>query len=105
MFFMERKRGWYMKKIKKHFFLVLFIAVNIMFVFLLIYKQSLSTHLFYKQQLLDKEIEKLTTQKQELTHALYEQKNKNNILDYATTNLGMQKVTLKQIKKLNHDKQ
>ncbi len=91
------------KALKKHFFLITFIATNIFFIFLLIHKQTMSSRLFYQQQELEQTINNLNARKQEFTEALYLKQDKAHIKEIAVNKLGMQKISLRQIKKLSHD--
>jgi len=90
------------KVVKKNLFITLFISTNIFFVFLLIHKQTNMSRLFYTQQTLEQELEQVRQKKQQLTQVFYSCQDKNSIKDIALNKLGMQKITLQQIKKVNN---
>lgn len=88
-----------MKKVsKKSLLFYSFICVNILFIFLQIYKQSNFVKLSFEKQRIEKEKEQLLQKKDSITQQLYILKNPANIKEFATRNLKMQKVKLNQIK-------
>lgn len=91
------------KALSKNLFLCTFITVNILFVFLLIYKKSYQTHISYEQQKLEKELDTLKKEKQQLTETLYVAKNPQAIKKFAEKNLGLTNMNMKQIKKIHYD--
>lgn len=90
-----------MTRTKKY--VLFFIVINILFIFLLIYKQSLFTKTSYEQQVLEQERNDLRDEEMTLTQQLYQLKNPKKINDYATKNLGMKKMSLQQAKKISAD--
>ena len=99
--FRASKKGNIMTRTKKYF--IFFVVVNIFFIFLLIYKQSLFTKVSYDQQMLDQERSSLREEEMALNQALYQLKNPKSINDYATKKLGMKKMALRQAKKISPD--
>ena len=90
-----------MTRTRKYF--IFFVIVNIFFIFLLIYKQSLFTKASYEQQILDQERNALREEEMALTQSLYQLKNPKNINNYATKKLGMKKMALRQAKRISPD--
>jgi len=82
-------------------FIVIVIVINIIFVFMVIYKQSWITKLSYEQQILENSRTELREEKEALTQKLYRLKNPKKIKDYAINKLGMKKMELKQAKKID----
>lgn len=89
---------------KNHFVALLFIT-GVLCVFLLIYKQTWLTGLSYQQQELEKNIQKLVHERDELQRTLYQLQDPNRIHEFATTQLGMKKLSLSHSKTiaLTHD--
>jgi hypothetical protein len=87
-------------KISKNLFFTAFVAVNVIFIFLQIHKQSTFVKLSYEKQRLEKEKEELTQTKETLSQKLYELKNPSNVKKYAINKLNMEKIKLNQIKKI-----
>lgn len=90
-----------MKKLKRNIFVILFISVNILFIFLQIHKQSTFIKLSYENQRLEKEKQQLVHKKEELTQKLYELQDPSEIKKFASNDLNMQKIKLNQIKKID----
>lgn len=90
-----------MKRIKK--FIIVAIITNLIFVFLIIYKQSLLTKLSYEQQGLENVRQELRQEKEALIQELYRLRNPKKIKDYAINKLGMKKLGLKQAKKIDRE--
>jgi len=88
-----------MTQMKK--FIIVVIITNIIFVFMVIYKQSQITKLSYEQQLLENTRNELREEKEALIQKLYRLKNPKKIKDYATKKLGMKKMGLSQAKRIN----
>lgn len=82
-------------------FITLLVITNLLFVFMLIYKQTWITRLSYKQQEVEKKRNELIDEKEALTQALYRLKNPKNVKKYAMNHLGMKKMSLQQAKKLS----
>lgn len=70
-------------------------------VFLLIYKQTYITKLLYEQQVLEKEHTELLAQKAQLSQQLSYLSNATAVQEHATKVLGMKKLALTQVHKLN----
>ena len=81
--------------------LAFFVFINILFAFLLIYKQSCFTKTSYDQQTLEQQRNDLLEEEMVLTRELYELKNPKKINEYATKKLGMKKMGLRQTKKIS----
>ncbi|HBR70963.1 TPA: hypothetical protein DIC20_01495 [Candidatus Dependentiae bacterium] len=90
-----------MTRTKKY--IVLFIFINIIFIFLLIYKQSLFTKASYEQQILEQQRNELREEEMTFTQQFYQLKNPKKINEYATKKLGMKKMSLQQAKKISPD--
>lgn len=88
------------KIIKKYSFFSFFVFVNLIFIFLLIYKKSLFSHLNYERQKLEQQIEELTKQKQKTEQDLLILKNPKEVQKYVRSKLGMQKVRIDQVSRL-----
>ncbi len=87
-------------KISKSKLFYSFIFVNIVFIFLQIYKQSIFIKYTYQNQKLILRKEQLIQNKNELTQQLLILKNPTSIKNYAIKKLKMEKIKLNQIKKL-----
>lgn len=85
---------------KKKLFIFLFIIVHLFFVFSQIHKQSYFIQLSYEQQKYKKLEIELIEKKQQLKYELQLAQNSNQIKKNAIQKLGMQKVPLNKIKKL-----
>lgn len=95
-----------MKKIsRKNLFFVVFIIVNIVFIFLQIHKQSRFVNLAYEKQRLEKEKDQLIQKKNNLTQEFYQLKNPTSIKDFAKNKLDMKTIKLTQIKKIDSNEQ
>ncbi len=88
------------KLAKNRLWLVLFVSTNLLFVLLQIYKQSIFVKRAYAQQRLEQQKKQLLKRKSQLTSELHVQQAHDKIKQFATERLGMSKVDLKQIKKL-----
>ena len=80
-------------------------VVNIVIVFLIIYKQNVFIKYSYQAQKLEKEIADLENKKEALTQELYAMQNPAHVKEYARKNLGMENLPLKRIKKLELNKE
>lgn len=85
---------------KQRTFIVLFIAINIIFIVLHIHKQSLMVKLSYEKQRLEHERQQLISKKDSLVHQWHELHKPSAIKEYAQKELGMRKPSLNQLKKL-----
>ncbi len=86
---------------KKRTFITLFISVHLIFICALIDKQSRLTKLSYQKQASEQKLKKLKIKKQELTNKLLGFQNHQKIKEYATNELKMNPLFLKNIKKLS----
>lgn len=84
---------------KRSVFLSIFVSTHVLFVVLQIHKQSAIIKTAYHKQKQEALLAELTYRKQMLTQQLYACKNHMRIKAYATQELAMQKVQLKQIQK------
>lgn len=87
-----------MKK-KNNYFIYIFISINLLFIFLQIYKQSNFVKLSYKKQRLEKEKELLIQKKDNLNHKMLELKNPNAVKKFVIQNLNMKKIGINQVRK------
>lgn len=85
----------------KKTFLSLFIGTHIVFVILLIHKQSYVVKLSFTKQRLEKKKLELIEQKKNLTNTLIALQNRSSIKEYASSRLGMAPISLDRIKKLS----
>jgi len=87
-----------MKK-KSNYFIYIFIAVNLLFIFLQIYKQSNFVKLSYKKQRLEKEKDLLIQKRDNLNQKLLELKNPNAVKNAVIRDLNMKRVGINQVRK------
>ena len=85
---------------KKITFVSLFVAAQIAFIFLQIFKHSQYIQYSFSKQEHEQKKDELIKQKQKLTHQLYSLKKHSTIARYASRRLHMKKISLTQIKKL-----
>lgn len=88
---------------RRSYFVFTFIATHIFFIFFQIHKHSKIIRLSYQKQKHEQKRERFTQRIQELTQQLYEMKKRSSIKAFAHSKLGMKKIRLSQIKKLNRD--
>jgi uncharacterized membrane-anchored protein YhcB (DUF1043 family) len=88
------------EKMRKKYFITLFIAFHIGFIALKIDKQSRFIKLSYEKQKLEIEKETLIQQKQELTHHLYALKKPSLVKRFAHEKLQMESLNLKRVKRI-----
>jgi hypothetical protein len=81
---------------------VVFVVVNLLFIFLQIHKQSQFVKLSYLRQRLEKEQENLIKQRNEIIHKIYLQQSRKNIQSYANHH-GMKASKVSQIHKLDQN--
>ena len=86
--------------LRKNSFIFLFIVTNVLFVFLIIYKKSLFSHLNYEKQRLETQLQELQKEKQKIEQDFLMIKNPKLVQKYVSSNLGMQKIKINQIKRL-----
>src|SRR3990167_10192989 len=86
--------------LRKNSFIFLFIVTNVFFVFLIIYKKSLFSHLNYEKQRLETQLQELQKEKQKIEQDFLMTKNPKLVQKYVSSNLGMQKIKINQIKRL-----
>jgi hypothetical protein len=87
---------------KRNLFFKTFVAVHLIFVFLQIHKHTQFIHESYRKQKNEKLYEALLKEKDALTHKMQLLHNKGIIKQYASTQLQMQALNLKQIKKVSN---
>lgn len=80
---------------------VIFVTINLLFIFLQIHKQSQFVKLSYSRQRLEKEQEQLIRQRNDLVHQIYLQQDRKHVQKYASDKLGMSKTGVGQIHKIN----
>jgi len=85
---------------KKGPFIILFVSVNLFFLFFQINKQSRLVKLSFEQQRLEKTKSDLLDQKQKIKHELFRVQQTDNIKKYACHELGMEKMKLSQVKQI-----
>jgi len=86
---------------KMPLFVTVFICINVLFIFLQVYKSSQIMKQSYRNQKNETTKAHLIQKKQTLTQQLYAAKNRSNIKKFAKNNLNMQTVKLNQVKKLS----
>ena len=79
-------------------FILIFIACNILIVFLHIHNNTNITRQLYRKQRNEKTKEELLQKKAAAIRTLYAMKNPSSIKQFATEQLAMQKIALNQIK-------
>ncbi len=90
---------------KRNTFAALFVATHVTFIFMHIYRQTLVVRETFRKQKNERTLELLTQRQQELTTQLCCLKNHMEIKRYAQQELGMQPITLKQVRRVAaHDK-
>lgn len=80
---------------------LVFILINLAFIFLQIHKQSRFVQLSYARQRLEKEREQLNKQYNELIHKIYVQQSRKHVQKYAKEHLGMRNTGVNQIHKID----
>lgn len=94
-----------MLAIKKRTFtnllVIFFVAVNLSFIFLQIYKQSQFVKLSYDRQRIEKEQAQLNKLREDLIHKLHLQQSSKIVKKYATKQLGMRNTKVSQIHKIS----
>jgi cell division protein FtsL len=88
------------KLAKNKLWLVLFVGTNLLLILLQIYKNSIFVEKAYAQQRLEREKKQLIKHKSQLISELHAQQAHDKIKQFAVTQLGMRKIELKQIQKL-----
>ena len=81
-------------------FLVVLVIINLLFVFLQIYKQTQLVKLSYRKQRIEKEQSELNKYRNELVHKLHLQQSSKAVKQYATGKLGMRNTNVAQIHKI-----
>lgn len=79
--------------------IILFVLMNALFIFLLVYKQSQIIQLHYKIQRLEGQEKELLKKEEHLLYILQRQRNLKEVKDYALDNLEMKSIKLKDVKK------
>lgn len=90
---------------KKISFLFIFICVNILFAFLLIHKQNKIMHYLYDFQKLQEQKKQLLENKKNLMLELQTNQQLSGIQTFATKELGMQPISLKDAKIVQEPKE
>ncbi len=85
---------------KKKTFIVLFLAVHVLFIALQIDKQSRMVKLSYTKQKEEQTLKTLLNKKQALINKIYMLKNKNEIKTYAQSHLKMKPLKIKQVQRI-----
>lgn len=85
---------------KKQWFIPIFVGTHILFVFLIVHKNSNIIKQTYRKQHQEKIKEQLVQKKQQLTHQLYLAQHRSNARKFAVEKLHMTDVKIDQIKKL-----
>lgn len=85
---------------KKKTFVVLFLAVHVLFIALQIDKQSRMVKLSYTRQKKEQTIKTLSNKKQALINKLCTLRNKQKIKTYAHTHLKMKPLKIKQVQRI-----
>ncbi len=85
---------------KKQISIILFICAHLFFIGFQIDKQSRLVKLSYTKQAYEQKLKKLNTKKQKLTNQLHAFQNHQKIKAFASTELGMQPLFLKNLKHL-----
>ena len=81
-------------------FPAIFISTNVLFAFILIFKQSKMIQLSYEKQRLEKELQKSELTKDELEQKFHKLKDPDKVKKFASKNLKMAKIKIGQVKKL-----
>lgn len=85
---------------------IAFVSITaIIFIFLLIYKQSWITQLLYEQQQLISTKQDLQKEFETLNAQLYQLKNPHAVYQYARNNLGMKPIAITQAKTIRQSKE
>ena len=85
---------------KKRTFTLIFISAHLFFIGFQIDKQSRLVKLSYKKQAYELKLKDLKTKKQKLTNHLHALQNHQKIKTFASNELGMQPLFLKNLKHL-----
>lgn len=85
----------------KKYFMFIFGATHLVFVFLLIYRHTLYVRASFTLQKNERLLAQLKQEKQELTNKLYALQNHTTIQEFAQTNLQMQHIKLSQVVKID----
>ncbi len=85
---------------KKQIFIILFVSAHLFFIGFQIDKQSRLVKLSYKKQSYEQKLKELRTKKQLLANHLHALQNHQKIKAFASSELGMQPLFLKNLKHL-----
>ncbi len=88
---------------KKNRAMLIIALLAIAAIFLLIYKQTWITQLVYEQQRLTIKRTELKKELEERSRQLYQLKDPQRVYQYATTTLGMKKMSLNQAKAIKQE--
>ena len=78
-----------------------FVGIQLLFITLAIYKETLLVKLSYQKQTYQEELKTLITSKEKLTSTLYDLQNPKRVKNLAQEKLGLQPIVLKKIKRLS----
>jgi len=76
------------------------VLVNLALLFLQIHKQTRFVQLSYGRQRLEKEIDELERQRNEVLHQLHLQQSHKHVQQYVSKNLGLQNTSVKQLRRI-----
>jgi len=85
---------------KKATFITLFVATNLLFIFVQIHKYSQVVKQSYRKQKNEKQRNELLQKKETLTTQFYELKSRQNVKTFAERELEMRPIAMNQIKKI-----
>ncbi len=85
---------------KKSLVLALIIGLNLLFLFIYIYKASQCLHQSYCKQELEHTKKKVEQKKQSLVHQMYQLKSRDAAAQFAQHTLHMEPVRITQVKKV-----
>lgn len=86
---------------KRPYFITIFLGTQVFLVFFQIHKHSKMIRLSYQKQKSEQRKEQLVQQVQSLTQQLYVLKEQSSVKQFAQEHLGMKKIKISQVKKLD----
>lgn len=86
--------------LRKNQFISIFFIINIIFIFIIIFKKSYETHLIYVEQKLEKELQEIKENKTKLKEELFQLKDPKKIKQFAKDNLKMRDTKISEITKI-----
>lgn len=84
---------------KQNHIILSFVAINALFIFLLVHKQSQIIQLRYKIQKLQNHEKELLKKEEHLLYILQEQRDLKTVKNFASNDLNMKPIKLKDVKK------